>query len=194
MLKFSRNLFENAQNGIEEIQANEEEDEWNDDFFDFDDTDERDENIDGMHYSDEDKIDAKTFMENEGFDDDLIQDLELNLEELRKNIGFFIYLSQEYLEYYKMTLKGLINVFEFSYEFKDLAISFRSLYQFIENLDIDNLDKEKSEFLKNMLDLIYEDVRKWFDEVILNQTAQDIHYLDASLLANVEQIKLMLGN
>ena len=194
LLKFSRNVFDIAQNGIENIQANKEEDEWNDEFFDFDDSDERDKNIDNMHYSEGDKVDAKTFMENEGLDEDLIYDLELNLEELRKNTGFYMYVSQEYLEYYKVTLKGMINIFEFSYEFKNLATSFRSLYQFLENLDIDNLDKEKSEFLKNMLDLIYEDIRKWFEEVILNQTAQDIHYLDASLLANVGQIKIMIGN
>ena len=40
---------------------------------------------------------------------------------------------------------------------------------------------------------IMDDLRKWVDEVVKKQEAQDIHYLDASLLANISQIEIMIN-
>ena len=164
-----------------------------DGFFDFD-SDERDENLEYMHYKEEDKIDAKTFMEEEGIDEDLIKDLQLSLKDLRKNINFNITLTEEYLITYINTLKDIIKVYELSYVFQDLAVGLRELLSILEELNYANFDEEKSKLIKTFLDAIYLDLEKWFNEVIEKQTAKDIHYLDASLLANIAQVSLVLGN
>ena len=164
-----------------------------DGFFDFD-SDERDEKLENMHYKEEEKIDAKTFMENRGVDEDLIKDLKLSLKELKESINFNITLTEEYLITYINTLKDIIKVYELSYVFQDLAVGLRELLSVLEELDYENFDEEKSKLIKTFLDSIYLDLEKWFNEVIEKQTAKDIHYLDASLLANIAQISLILGN
>ena len=164
-----------------------------DGFFDFD-SDERDENLDNMHYSDDKKIDAKTFMEEDGIDEDLIKELQLSLRELRESINFNISLTEEYMVTYINTLKDIIKIYELSYVFQDLAVGLRELLLVLDELDYENFDEEKSKLIKTFLDSIYLDLEKWFNEVIENKTAKDIHYLDASLLANIAQVSLILGN
>jgi len=43
-----------------------------------------------------------------------------------------------------------------------------------------------------LFDSIVDDLSKFVKEVLVDQSALDIHYLDASLFANISQIDMML--
>ena len=81
-------------------------------------------------------------------------------------------------------------VFELSVDFKDLSKGLNNLLELLRG--IEKLDENQRKILKQLLDTIYFDLEKWVDEVLINQTTQDIHYLDAAFLANVSQIDIML--
>jgi hypothetical protein len=61
-------------------------------------------------------------------------------------------------------------------------------------LDLNELSKQQRVILKTMMDGILSDLDDWIHQVLIDQTAKDIHYLDASLLANIAQMDVMLNS
>ena len=158
-----------------------------DEFFDFE-SEKVDDIINKMHYKDSEKIDAKTFMKS-FMEDDLISDMQSYLKEF-KNMTIFSPLDEDYLNDVKEIVRKFIYLLEISIEFKDLAKVFRKLEEMLVQIDIDKL--ENKEFIKLFIETIFTDIEKWMDEILIHQTATDIHYLDASLLASISQIEIML--
>ena len=169
-----------------------EETEESDDFFDFE-SEEIDDNIDNMHYQDHDKINAVDFMNKHGID----EDLEIELHDLITETEHFIYqyedidLDENFMQKLSF-LNSFIKAFEFSGEFIDIGYALEMFRDKITELDINCLSDEQKNILKLMIISILKDLVKWVNEVLINQTTQDIHYLDASLLANIAQIDIML--
>jgi len=163
------------------------------DFIDLDTSVERNSFIDNMHYKDEEKIDAETFMKESKVDEDLILDLTDALKNLDEIINFNIILSEDYIENYKDTLYKIVAIFGYLYEFKDLELAIESLIEYLNRLDIDSIDENNSKIIKSLLDSIKYDLTRWVDEVLVSRSAKDIHYLDAALLANIEQIESMFS-
>jgi len=166
--------------------------EFEDDFFDFE-SEEIDSNIDNMHYKEKDKIKAVDFMNKHGID----EELEMELNDLITETENFIYqyedieLDENFMQKLSF-LNSFIKAFEFSGEFMDIGYALEMFRDKIKELDINNLSDEQKNMLKLMIISILKDLIKWVNEVIINQTAQDIHYLDASLLANIAQIDIIL--
>ena len=161
------------------------------DFFDFD-REEVDNQIDSMHYKDSEKIDAKTFMKNFANDDLLVE-----LNDLMVEVNDFIFryedieLNAEFLENLSF-LGSFISTFEFSGEFMDIGYALEAFKIKVDMIDLDVLNNDQKNLLKLLIIAILKDLNSWMDEVVINQTANDIHYLDASLLANITQIDIML--
>lgn len=160
--------------------------EYKEKFFDISST--RDERIDSMHYTDESKISAGDFVDKEGIDEGIIDELGDILEEYYAIAESEF--NEEYLEKYKEILQKFISIFEYSIEFKDLAYGLEKLLTF---LDKNILNDENKEFIKMLLDSVMEDLNKFYQTVFVEKSAVDIHYLDASLLANIAQIEIMLN-
>jgi DNA-binding response OmpR family regulator len=81
--------------------------------------------------------------------------------------------------------------------YKKFFVNFPNLYNGIEDLislldDLDSLDTDQNKLLLNFFRALYEDLKTWFYEVVINQTAKDIHYMDASFLGSIVQINSML--
>jgi len=180
--------WENKNCDIETKQNEENED----DFFDFE-SEEIDSNIDNMHYQEKDKMNAVDFMNKHGID----EDLEMELNDLIIEIEDFIYqyedieLDESFIEKLSF-LDSFIKAFEFSGEFMDIGYALEMFRDNMLKVDINSLNSEQKNMLKLMIISILKDLIKWVNEVIINQTAQDIHYLDASLLANIAQIDIIL--
>jgi len=174
------------------LSQNEQTEEFEDDFFDFD-SEDIDSNINNMHYQEHDKINAVDFMNKHGID----EDLEIELHDLVTETEDFIYqyedieLDESFIEKLSF-LDSFIKVFEFSGEFMDIGYALEMFRDNMSELDINSLTNEQKNMLKLMVISILKDLVKWVNEIIINQTAQDIHYLDASLLANIAQIDIML--
>ena len=62
----------------------------------------------------------------------------------------------------------------------------------IETYDINTLSEDKKIFLKEFVSNIVEDLIDWSKKVIFEQSAVDIHYLDASINANISQFDMIL--
>lgn len=155
-------------------------------FFDIDSS--RDERIDSMHYTDESKISAKDFIEKEAIDEGIVDELGDILDEYYAISEYEF--NEEYLKKYKEIIQKFINIFEYSIEFKDLAYGLEKL---LEILNGDILSNENKEFIKMLLDSVMEDLNKFYQTVFVEKSAVDIHYLDASLLANIAQIEIILN-
>jgi len=89
-------------------------------------------------------------------------------------------------------LERYVHAINLLFEFKDLAFSVANLVGTIErhceSIDI-SIQKKLITFLKNTID----DMRSWRENVFINQSAIDIHYLDSSLLSVILQIELLFS-
>ena len=190
-LKWIRKYYPEFEQYVYKIEEFEQKEMDNIDFFDFD-SEEVDSSIDNMHYTDKEKLTASEFMQEIGVEEDIILDIKELLKELKEIVEYHITLDEEYIEMFSVVIKKLIYVLELSVEFKDLS---KGLEHLLDLMEIQNLDETQRKLLKQFLDTIYYDLAKWVDEVLINQTAVDIHYLDAALLANIAQIEIILkGN
>ena len=163
-----------------------------DGFFDFD-SDERDEKLENMHYKEEEKIDAKTFMEQNDIDEAIILKLIRSMKRMKEVSKRYAELTDEYVEELFHN-DEFIRVFQFSIEFRDIAYTLELLKLKLFSLDLNELSKQQRVILKTMMDGILSDLDDWIHQVLIDQTAQDIHYLDASLLANIAQMDVMLNS
>ena len=162
------------------------------DFFYFDSLD-VDEAIDYMHYDDKNKISAKEFLAEDTIEKHLISDLEeinemFDAVSVKKGL-----VDEEYLKCFENSINSYIYIFNITYEFKNIAYALESLRKFLK-FDISTKSEEELKILKSLLDSVIDDLKNWKREVLDKQQAIDIHYLDASLLANVSQIEIMLSN
>ena len=159
-----------------------------DTFFDFD-SEKIDENINLMHYKEHKKISAKEFMEEIG-DEDLFHDMQEAFE-LFENIVDET-LNKEYIESLVKIFSEFVKAFNLSYEFKDIGYSIETLVMRLQTIEVNKFSETQKEFCKALLETIESDLKQWYKLVAIEQTAVDIHYLDASLLANVGQIDIVL--
>ena len=94
----------------------------------------------------------------------------------------------------QQVIEKFARVFEMTYEFKDMAYSLRLLIDQLGRFEDDRFGADEQTLYKALIESIVQDLRKWIHEVTIEQTARDIHYLDASLLANISQIDMMIQN
>ena len=163
-----------------------------DDFFDFD-SDCVDEEMNKMHFEDRDKISAEEFMKDEVVDEHDIADVSDILEEFENESSHLETITDEYMEEFKKAISKFVAVFNSSYEFRNMAYSLEKLTSDLLFVDFENLEEEQKTIFKLLLDSIIEDLEKFHLNVLVEQTAIDIHYLDASLLANISQIEIILN-
>jgi len=154
-------------------------------FFELD-SEEIDDNINNMHLIGEKKISAFCFMQEDFIDEELTEDLKEIIEEIH-------HLDQENPNYLNKCIDIIslfIRFFNASIEFKELAYGLEKLISIL--CDNEDLIK-KNKFMIKICQSILEDLVKFAENVIIEQNAIDVHYLDASLLANVAQLELILN-
>jgi two-component system chemotaxis response regulator CheY len=79
-------------------------------------------------------------------------------------------------------------------EFRELADSFLDVGKLLTELDVNNLEDHLKELLMGILDSSLSDLDTWIRTVFVDQSAEDIHYMDVSLIASFFQINTILGN
>jgi hypothetical protein len=190
--KFAKQIIKDGNKAIQDYnKENPINDKFQDDeFFDFD-SDKRDENLDNMHYEEEEKIDAISFMSENTIESDIIDDLKDMFDEVSylKDRNF----DEELLEKLQRIFAYFVKLFHSTFEFNDISYNFEVLESTVMSINLNELDDSQKEIFKAMLFAIISDVEKFFYDVIINQTAKDIHYMDASMLANIAQIDIMMN-
>ncbi|MGM0623887.1 MAG: hypothetical protein ACQESH_07700 [Campylobacterota bacterium] len=153
------------------------------------------ENLDAHHYSDAQKLDAKTFMDQSEIESEEIAEIEGLIEDLQEYIdtNYQKGLSDELIEGYKDLIAKMIGFYELSGEFRTLTYPMNNLFSMLENLDLTMIDDMMKDVIFNFLSNTVNDMKKWVNEVLIQQSANDIHYLDASLLASISQMEMMIA-
>ena len=169
----------------------------NDEFFDddefFDFSDEQDSELDHMHYKESEKISASAYMQSADIDPDLIRDIKDLLEQYKEvKFRYDTFCDEAKMEVEKIFMH-FDTIFKLSIDYKDIATSMDHLIFVLKTLKIENLDNSQKDMLKLFFDSIVDDLEKWYQEVIVQQSANDIHYLDASLLSSIVQIQLFFN-
>jgi len=178
-------------NKFSEIFAETYEYEGEDDFLMFE-SEEIDEVIETMHYKDEKKISAVEYASHEEIlDDDLSSIIELK-EEFEHILNMYEQLNNQYLEVLTKELSTLANIMFATLEFRDVGYGLNNFIVELKNLDIDSLDDTTKELAYALLSQMNEDIQKWIESLFITQDAVDIHYIDASFLANISQFSIML--
>jgi len=164
-----------------------------DDFYIYN-SDEVKQDLEKMHYKNEEKINAQDFFEEGSIDEHDIQDIlectnslsEVMQEEvLSYDRAYFIELKRQ-LETYAVILDK-------NREFKDIGFSLSKLSQLLE-VTLDELVTHKNQkALILILTAITEDLVSWAQSVLIDKTAIDIHFLDASLLSSIIQFEMIFS-
>lgn len=160
------------------------------DFFFFEDSG-VDEKIDNMHYDDNIKIGAKNYFNRYPLDDSDIEIIAVVRDMFMELLDDHLSFSEEFLEHFIHTLQKLNSALQFTFatkEFRDIGYGLEKFVVILNNCDIENSMKEIS---YHILVAFIEDLIKWLNSIFIHQDSVDIHYLDASLLANVTQFEMM---
>jgi len=158
-------------------------------FFEFD-SEDVESTIEQMHLLDHEKVSAKEIMQSGVIDSYMIEDLKDALNDF-ETVRYVESLNDDYLIALKNVLEQFISIFNINNEFKDIAFSLEKLkVQILDRLEIEKIDKN---LFKLLFDSVIEDLEKFSNEVLEEQTAIDIHYLDASLFSNISQIEMMIN-
>ena len=147
-----------------------------------------DKSINGMHYEDEEKIGALEYFEQNPIDKTDMEDIVLSREHLIEILDNHIAYSDEFKDDFSDTLQKLNTTLKYTFstkEFKDIGDALEHLFVILN--DMQEMKEDMQEIFFNILVTFIEDLIKWLDNVFIKQSAVDIHYLDASLLANVAQ-------
>ena len=84
-------------------------------------------------------------------------------------------------------------VVELLVEFEHLTFALRSMAEFLGNLPEESLDAERvKKFVTLSLHLL-EDLQNWRNNIFIKQEANDIHYLDSSLLSSCLQLEAIFN-
>jgi hypothetical protein len=122
---------------------------------------------------------------------DLDSEVYDELLELERDVDILTY-STKYTENINTALicyfGGYTRVLNPLFEFKDLSYSLMLLIQKLTDYQID----ENSEILLVLIRGLISDLHEWKRTVLVEQTAEDIHYMDKSFYSNITQIEMSL--
>ncbi len=141
------------------------------------------------------KINAKEFMEMTpleiGAKLDMLEDLEDRLTLEINNL--YTNKDRESLQTIADLFKEYSNIIFLLNEFEKLSNAMNIMANTIENMEIGMLNEDETvNLVVSLLYSLIDDLNKWRIKVFVNQEAQDVHYLDDSLLASCNQISSIL--
>jgi len=112
--------------------------------------------------------------------EELESDLTTKVENLQESFVL------EDIHNYGLLISNYAKIVSSLVEFKDLAFSLEKIAVFLGSLEDLEFNKDK---LLIVLASVQEDLKYWRNNIFVQQEAQDIHYLDASLLSSCLQIE-----
>jgi len=148
-----------------------------------------------IRFSQTDKISALEFMSS--LDDTIVDKLENLSEELDSLIGILYDIDAANTQDALVLMSTVNSIIEEIYILVDsigafavTARAFETLNRFLASLSVVELsDLDKKSMLVAMLLAIINDLEKWINVIFVNQTTEDIHYLDASFSSNILEVE-----
>ena len=135
------------------------------------------------------KIDAKTFLRESEITQEEIDDI----KDLSEELEFMLYSNT------KLTEELRYNLLRIFASYKNLFIPFieinsaiNELINVLGDIDLDSIPDDINSVTLDFIKALQDDLSSWLKNVFIEQNAVDIHYLDASILSSILQIKTML--
>jgi len=118
--------------------------------------------------------------------EDLSDELDATLFEYEKSgNAALLKVAADILKSYAMVMEEML-------EFQHLAHAISSMENFLKNAEGMEIDETKRKLLVKLLAGFISDLSAWQKTIFITKEAQDIHYLDSSLLSSALQIESML--
>ena len=148
--------------------------------------------IEQMHYEDEKKISAIEYASHDEIHEEEFQTL-LEVQELCEELSnTYSSFSEEFFQECLKIAQMLAKVLFITLEFKDIGYTINNFITTFQDLSPESMDEAQKAIAFDILMQINNDVIKWIDTVFVTKDAVDIHYFDASFLANIAQFNIML--
>ena len=164
-----------------------------DDFFSFE-SEEIDSEIDKMHFNEAKKISAKEYMSVNSLDLGIINDIEESEEDFENLRIEHSSIDEIYLNKLIKIVENYLKIFIELYDFKEIGYSLKKFKEKLNGLNLDNIKIDNLVLLKSLFESVVDDLNSFKKAVLVDQDAIDIHYLDASLLANLVQIEISIDS
>ncbi|WP_294946958.1 hypothetical protein [Sulfurivirga sp.] len=150
--------------------------------------------IDSMHNitAGREAVSAWDFIASGVLDEDTVERIVEDVEDLTGELYFYGGFDRDYARFVASHLEEFSRALDATMEFDDLAWAVRQFIHVLEHLP-EELDAELGVSVKKLTDQFVEDLAGWVSHVLVEQDAQDIHYLDAAMMASVKQIAMLLG-
>ena len=161
------------------------------DFIMFD-SEEIDEAINSMHHKDEKKITAVEYANYEEMLDDELQSILELQHDCDHIINLYENIDAQYINEFSNIVSTLASVLFSTIEFKDVGYTLSNFNMELTMVDIDLVDDVQKELIFMLLNQMNEDIQNWINTLFVTQEAIDIHYFDASFLANIAQFSIMV--
>lgn len=121
---------------------------------------------------------------------DKIENLEIIEESMESTaIEFEKEASKDTLATITESLDSYIEVIDQLMEFEHFAFALNTLNTFFKNLEVSTLDEKDHKKFSVLFMHLLDDIREWRNMIFIRQEANDIHYLDSSLLSSCLQIQ-----
>lgn len=121
---------------------------------------------------------------------DKVEDLENILVNLETNaVEFERNMTKDTIIDMTNSLKEFILVVDELLEFEHLAYALQTLNDFLINLDLENSEEKDSKKFSTLFIHFIDDLAEWRKNIFILKEANDVHYLDSSLLSSCLQIQ-----
>lgn len=141
------------------------------------------------------KINAEEFCEQ--IDQEMldnVRELMEHIEEIRDHLRE--YTANRQIEDWREIgeeAQKIASVINQMFEFADLAYAFQNLAGLLQETSGDSLDNKKLKTIQVFLLGMLDDLGGWIENIFIQKTAQDVHYLDASLFSTMLQLEMELA-
>jgi len=115
---------------------------------------------------------------------DELHELDMEIELLQYSQTWNSELQESLIKFFE----GYTRVLNPLFEFKDLSYSLMLLSQKLQEYK----ENENAEMLLSLIKYLIHDLLEWKRTVLLDKTADDIHYMDKSFYSNIAQIELSI--
>jgi len=121
---------------------------------------------------------------------DKVEELENILVELEtSSISFETDPTKETMTQITSNLHSFIEVVDELFEFEHFAFALHTLNEFLIDLNVEGTDKKDCKKFSTIFIHFIDDIAEWRKNIFILQEANDVHYLDSSLLSSCLQIQ-----
>lgn len=138
-------------------------------------------------------ISARDYIQEINIDNAMIDELEELEEDAINSIAKDEEITSDSIIEASTLINKYSKVLNMTFEFDELSYTLTVLRKLLLETDFLTLDIDTSQMIQVYLIAIIDDLRKWRISIFIYSDAEDIHYLDKTLLSSIAQLEITLA-